>query len=130
MDIWVGHRLPVHTTAIGKILISFLADEEILKILELRGMEKKTKHSISSPQKFLREAERVRKYGFAVDDEENAEGVRCIAAPIFDAKGKVVAALGTSSIILHIDEAHLPKIVEMVKKSAAQVSRQMGFTSL
>ncbi|HEY0426409.1 MAG TPA: IclR family transcriptional regulator [Pyrinomonadaceae bacterium] len=129
MDIWVGHRLPVHTTAIGKILISFLPEEEILRILELRGMEKKTKRSITSPQKFLREAERVRKYGFAVDDEENAEGVRCIAAPIFDARGKVVAALGTSSIILHIDEAHLPKIVEMVKKSAAQVSRQMGFTS-
>jgi IclR family transcriptional regulator, KDG regulon repressor len=129
MDIWVGHRLPVHTTAIGKVLISFLPEHEILRILEVRGMEKKTKRSISSPQKFLREAERVRKYGFAVDDEENAQGVRCIAAPIFDAKGKVIAALGTSSIILHIDEAHLPKIVEIVKKSAAQVSRQMGFTS-
>lgn len=129
MDIWVGHRLPVHTTAIGKILVAFLPDEEILRILELRGMEKKTKRSITNPQKILREAERVRKYGFAVDDEENAEGVRCIAAPIYDVHGKVIAALGTSSIILHIDEAHLPKIVELVKKAAAQVSRGMGFSA-
>lgn len=127
MDIWVGHRLPVHTTAIGKVLVSSLPEEEILKILELRGMEKKTRRSITSTQKFLREAGRVRTYGFAVDDEENAEGVRCIAAPIFDAAGSVIAALGTSSIVMHIDETHLPKIIELVKKSAARVSRQMGF---
>lgn len=129
MDIWVGHRLPVHTTAIGKILVCFLPDAEILRILELRGMERKTRKSIASPQKFLREAERVRKYGFAVDDEENAEGVRCIAAPVHDSKGNIIAALGTSSIIMHIDETHMPRIVELVKKAAAQVSRQMGFAS-
>lgn len=129
MDIWVGHRLPVHTTAIGKILVSFLPEDEILRILELRGMERKTRKSITNPQRFLREAERVRKYGFAVDDEENAEGVRCIAAPIFDAKGNVAAALGTSSVIMHIDENHLPRIVDLVKKSAAKVSRQMGFVA-
>ena len=127
MDIWIGHRLPVHTTAIGKILVSFLPEDEILKILDLRGMERKTKKSITNPQKFLREAERVRKYGFAVDDEENAESVRCIAAPIYDAKGKIIAALGTSSVVMHIDETHLPKIVDLVIKSAAKVSRQMGF---
>jgi IclR family acetate operon transcriptional repressor len=128
MDIWVGHRLPVHTTAIGKILVSFLPEEEILRILELRGMERKTRKSITNPQKFLREAARVRQYGFAVDDEENAEGVRCIAAPIFDAKGNIAAALGTSSVVMHIDETHLPKIVDLVKKAAAKVSRQLGFT--
>jgi IclR family acetate operon transcriptional repressor len=129
MDIWVGHRLPVHTTAIGKILVSFLPEEEILRILELRGMERKTRKSITNPQKFLREAARVRQYGFAVDDEENAEGVRCIAAPIFDAKGNIAAALGTSSVIMHIDETHLPKIVDLVKKAGSKVSRQMGFVS-
>lgn len=128
MDIWVGHRLPVHTTAIGKVLVAFMPEAEILQILETRGMERKTKKSITNPQKFVREAQRVRKYGFAVDDEENAEGVRCIAAPIYDAKGKIIAALGTSSIVMHIDEAHLPKIVDLVTKSAAKVSQQMGYS--
>ena len=127
MDIWIGHRLPVHTTAIGKVLVASMPDGDIIRILDLRGMEKKTKRSIRSPQKFLREIDHVRKYGFAVDDEENADGVRCIAAPIYDAHGKVIAAFGTSSIIMHIDEAHLPKIVECVKKSAGQISRRMGF---
>jgi IclR family acetate operon transcriptional repressor len=70
---------------------------------------------------------RVRKYGFAVDDEENAEGVRCVAAPVFDARGKVIAALGTSSVIMHIDEAHMPEIVDLVKTAAGKVSAGMGY---
>lgn len=127
MDIWIGHRLPVHTTAIGKVLVANLTEDEILKILKLRGMEKKTRKSITAETKFLREIKKVKEYGFAVDNEENADGVRCIAAPIFDASGKIAAALGTSSTILHIDETHLPKIVELVRKSANQVSRQLGF---
>lgn len=127
MDIWIGHRLPVHTTAIGKVLVAFLTEKEVLDILEARGMERKTRRSITSKQKFLQEMKSVQKFGFAIDNEENADGVRCIAAPIFEANGKVCAALGTSSTILHIDENHLPKIVELVRKSANQVSRQLGF---
>jgi DNA-binding IclR family transcriptional regulator len=128
MDIWVGHRLPVHTTAIGKVLVSYLPEVEILAILEERGMERKTKRSITSPAKFLREAAQVRQYGFAVDNEENSDSVRCIAAPIFDAKGKVLAALGTSAVVLHISEEQLPKIVQLVKVAAAKVSARIGFT--
>lgn len=128
MDIWVGHRLPVHTTAIGKVLIAYLPEDEILKILKVRGMENKTHKSIRSPQGFLKEAKKVRKFGFAVDNEENSVGVRCIAAPIFDAAGNVIAALGTSSTILQIDAEHMPRYVELVKESAGKVSRQLGFT--
>lgn len=71
----------------------------------------------------------LRQPRYAVDNEENADGVRCIAAPIFDAGGNVAAALVTSNTILHIDENHLPKIIELVKESAAQVSRRIGFNA-
>ena len=127
MDIWVGHRLPVHTTAIGKILVASFADEEVIKILELRGMEKKTRRSITDKKKFLHELEKIRKAGFAVDDEENSLSVRCIAAPVFNAQGETIAALGTSTTILQLDKAHLPKVVELVKDAARKVSRQLGF---
>lgn len=127
MDIWVGHRLPIHTTAIGKVLVSHLTEREVLHILESRGMEKKTRKTMTNPQKFLRELEKVRKYGFAIDDEENADGVRCVASPIFDTTGKVVAALGTSTIIMQLNETHLPKVVELVKDSAHKVSEQLGY---
>lgn len=129
MDIWVGHRLPIHTTAIGKVLVSHLSEEEILEILELRGMEKKTRKSISSPKRFLRAIKKVKEFGFAIDNEENSNDVRCIAAPIFNSNGELIAALGTSSTILQIKEEQLPKIVELVKKAAQRVSKQMGFNA-
>ena len=128
MDIWVGHRLPVHTTAIGKALVAFLPYDQIIEILKVRGMDRKTKKSINSIPKFLLEAKKVREFGFAVDNEENAKGVRCIAAPIFDSRGDVIAAIGTSSTILQIDEKNLPKYLELIKNSARKASRQLGYT--
>ena len=128
MDIWVGHRLPIHTTAIGKVLVANLSDAEIGKILTLRGMEKKTRKSITGQTKFLQEIAKVRKYGAAIDNEENSANVRCLAAPVYDANGAIIAALGTSSTILQLDETNLPKIIELVKDAAAKVSEQMGFS--
>ena len=129
MDIWVGHRLPIHTTAIGKVLVSELPNEEILKILKLRGMAQKTKKSITSQKRFLKALEKTREFGFAIDNEENSDDVRCVAAPIYDSGGQIIAALGTSSTILHIDEEHLPKIVEMVTDAADKVSIKMGYVA-
>lgn len=128
MDIWVGHRLPIHTTAIGKTLISDLPEKTILEILDLHGMQKKTPHTITNKQKFLREIREVCKRGFAIDNEENAEGVRCVAAPVFNEKGKVIAALGTSTIVLQLNESQLPKVIEMVKKSADDLSKKLGYS--
>jgi IclR family KDG regulon transcriptional repressor len=127
MDIWVGHRLPIHTTAIGKALAAFLGDDDVMKILNLHGMEKKTAQTITNKQKFLQELKKIRKLGFAIDNEENAEGVRCVAAPVYDESGKVVASLGTSTIVLQLNESQLPKVIEMVKDAAEDVSQKLGY---
>ncbi len=129
MDIWIGHRLPIHTTAIGKILVSGMTNDEIREILRLRGMEKKTPKSITSMKKYVTEIKKVKNQGYAVDDEENSEEVRCLAAPIYDAKGKVIAALGASSTILQIDEKRMPDLVEQIKNCAEKVSQQIGYSS-
>lgn len=130
MDIWVGHRLPIHTTAIGKILVSQMPENEIVTILEMRGMERKTPKSITNPKKYLAELTKVREHGFAIDNEENNLGVRCVAAPIYDSNGKIIAALGTSSTTLQIDEKLLPQILELVKDSAVRISKHLGFQAL
>ncbi|MGL5890436.1 MAG: IclR family transcriptional regulator domain-containing protein, partial [Bacteroidia bacterium] len=70
---------------------------------------------------------KVREHGFAIDNEENNLGVRCVAAPIYNSNGKIIAALGTSSTTLEIDEKHLPQILELVKSSAVRISKQMGY---
>lgn len=127
MDIWVGHRLPVHSTAIGKVLVSGLNDGEISEILEVRGMDKRGPKTMTSAAKFLKEIGKVRTFGFAIDNEENASGVRCVAAPVYDAQGEIVAALGTSSTITQLNEENLSKIVKMIQDSAEKISEQMGF---
>lgn len=127
MDIWVGHRLPVHSTAIGKVLVADLPEEEVLEILKMRGMEKKSPKTITTPARFLKELAKIRKFGVAIDNEENSVGVRCVAAPVFDAEGRTIAALGTSSTITEINENSLPEIVGLIRESAGKVSQSMGF---
>lgn len=127
MDIWVGHRLPVHSTAIGKVLVAERTDDEISEILALRGMDKRGPKTIMTAPKYLKEIGKVRTFGFAIDNEENAAGVRCVAAPVYDAQGKIAAALGTSSTIIQLNEENLPKIVKLIQDSAEKISEQMGF---
>lgn len=127
MDIWVGHRVPVHSTAVGKALVSDLTEAEVTKILDARGMDKRTLQTIATHTKFLRELERVRAVGYALDNEENSESVRCIAAPVFAHDNKVVAAFGTSATTMQLTEAALPNIADKIKTAARKISEQLGF---
>lgn len=127
MDIWVGHRVPIHSTAVGKALVARLTEAEVEKILDERGMDKRTLQTIATHTKFLRELERVRAAGYALDNEENAESVRCIAAPVFDHDGKTVAAFGASATTAQLTEVRLPTIADKIKIAAAEISQQLGF---
>lgn len=127
MDTWVGHRVDVHVTAVGKALVAALPEVELEAIVKERGLRKHTPHSLTVRTKFLRELEKVRAQGHAVDDEENSVGVRCVAAPVYDAGGKAVAAFGTSGTTVQIDDAQLPRVVELVKVAARRISQQLGY---
>jgi IclR family acetate operon transcriptional repressor len=75
--------------------------------------------------KLLTELEHVKQAGYAVDDEENSLGARCLGAPIFDATGNVTAAIGASGTLTQMDESSMPKIIEALKETARRVSRQL-----
>src|SRR5208337_596933 len=87
-----GTRVPLHCSAVGKAILSAASDKRLSKILHQRGMPRLTVKTITTPALLRQELERVRAAGYAVDDEEHAVGLRCIAAPIFDETGDVVAA--------------------------------------
>ena len=91
-----GARLPAHTSAIGKALLAELDPEEAARRLAGAELVRLTEHTIVSATDLLAELEMTRKRGYAVDDEEFAVGLRCIAMPIRDLDGKVVAALSVS----------------------------------
>ena len=71
------------------------------------------------------ELEHAKQSGYAVDDEENSLGARCLGAPIFDALGNVTAALGASGTLTQMDESNMPRIIEALKETARRISRQL-----
>jgi DNA-binding IclR family transcriptional regulator len=127
MDTWVGRRMRVHATSVGKALAAHISQERLEKILADRGMEKRTAKTITSAPKLLKELEKVRSQGYAVDDEENNIGARCVGAPIFNQSGAIEASLGLSGTTQHVNAQSMPRIVEALKDAARHISMQLGF---
>ncbi len=89
----VGTVRPIYCTAVGKILAAWLTEKELDDIIGRIVFERTTANTITAPAVLKRELARIRVNGFAVDNEEHIEGIRCIAAPVRDHSGKVCAAL-------------------------------------
>lgn len=126
MDTWVGKRMEIHSTSVGKALAAWLDETTVLDILKERGMKKMTPRTITVPTRYLKELERVRAQGYAVDDEENSLEVRCVAAPVFGAEGQVEASLGVTGTIHQVTTAMVPKLAETVREATRRISQQMG----
>lgn len=126
-DTWVGRRMPVNSTAVGKALTAALPGAELEAIIKEHGFKKQTPKTIITQGKFLRELEKVRAQGYAIDDEENSLGGRCVAVPIYDSAGNVAGSVGVSGTTTQSDPAHLPKVIEAVKSAARKLSQQLGY---
>ncbi len=116
----------MHSTSVGKVLVVHLPKHEVEAILREHGLTKRTPKTITSQPRFFSELEKVRVQGYAVDDEENSTGARCVAAPIFDSLGTVEAALGVSGTTSQIGEANIIKIADLVKEAARKISKQLA----
>ncbi|WP_436348388.1 IclR family transcriptional regulator [Natronorubrum sp. FCH18a] len=103
LDTYVGCRHHMHSTAFGKAILSHFPRERVDEILERHGLPQVTPKTITSRDELYEELERTRERGFAVDDEERLEGLRCIAAPIrFDSD--VIGAISVSGPTARIDD--------------------------
>ena len=127
MDTWIGRRMEVHSTAVGKALLAYLDASEREKIVRNRGLKKLTPHTITSMTKLMKEFEHVRQLGYSVDDEENSLGARCVGAPIFNSQGQVEASLGSTGTITAVPRDAVPRLAEMVKDAARRISHQIGY---
>jgi DNA-binding IclR family transcriptional regulator len=123
----MGKRSPIHSTALGKAILAFHSESDVRKLLSSRGMRRFTKRTIVRVEDFLGELERVRELGFAVDNEEGREGVRCLAAPVFDHRGEAIAAVSLSGNAAQILPAKDHEHCRLVLEAAAEVSKRLGF---
>jgi len=126
MDTWVGRRMPLHSTSVGKALAAFLPEEEAEALFQATGLLRFTPRTIITLPRLKQELKRIREVGAAVDNEENTPGVRCVAAPIFGSSERAVAALSLTGPVQQVTEEGVGKIVEKVKEAARQLSRALG----
>ncbi len=123
----VGLRLPPYCTAVGKVLIASDSLEEIGKRLPDQ-LETRTGKTITDPKMLIDHLSKVYRQGYAIDDEEYEEGVRCIAVPIRDYTGNVVAGLSVSGPAMRMtDKKIVEDLVQSVKKAGEEVSRRLGY---
>ena len=125
VNTWVGRRMFLHSTSVGKCLLAWLPKHEVETLIRQQGLKKRTPKTITTMTKLLADLERVKLEGYAVDDEENSLGARCLGAPVFDVTGTVVAALGASGTLTQVDEASMLRIAETLKETARRISRQL-----
>jgi IclR family transcriptional regulator, acetate operon repressor len=121
-----GSRAPLHASAVGKAILSTMSDRSFLRILHQRGMPRLTPKTITTPAALRVEIEQARSAGYAVDDEEHAVGLRCIAAPIFDETGEAIAAVSASGPMARIVEDRIGPLGALVLETARRISAEMG----
>ena len=123
----VGGRAPLHSSAVGKVLLAPLPSEEVDRIVAIKGLTRFTDRTIISAEELHDHLAGVRKQGWAIDDEETYLGVRCLASAICDHRGEVVASIGISATIHHITHDRIPFLGQLVKEVAAKISRRLGY---
>jgi DNA-binding IclR family transcriptional regulator len=127
MKLRVGSQTHLHATALGKVIFAHLPDDKAGEILQRSDLPKLTKNTIADPSELKEHLDTVRQNGFAVDNEEAVEGASCIAAPVRDHTGQVVAAISISALASHITFDNMAEKVELVKQSALDASSQLGY---
>ena len=122
----IGRGYPAHATNLGKVLLADLSRERVAEIIAERGLAAYTPHTITDPEQLSAELERIRENGYAVDNEEYDEGLRCIGAPVRDHSGRVVAALGIGGPVTRITPERVDELAGLVIAAAAGLSRRLG----
>jgi len=125
----VGGRFPACFTSSGKAMLATLPAERVAQLLPARLDHGLTRHSVKSRLALARQLDEVRAKGFAVDDEETAEGMHCFGAPVFGARpGEAVAAVAVSLIKASTSIAREREVISAIIALAADVSRRLGAT--
>jgi len=123
---WVGRRTPLHCVSTGKVLLAYQPEEEIDRIIA-QGLLRCTDKTTTDPRRLREELVKVRQQGYATGLEELEEGLNAVAAPVRDHTGKVIAVISVSGPSYRVSPQKIPELVELVKQTAKQLSRQLGY---
>lgn len=120
---WVGKRMGLHCTALGKVLIAPLPEDQLSCMIQRQGLIRYNDNTIRSMRKLRMACDEVQQLGYAVDDEEEEIGVRCIGAPVYNSRGEVVAAISVSGSKAQLEDITLK--AARVKETAQALSNHL-----
>ncbi|MDL2229335.1 helix-turn-helix domain-containing protein [Treponema sp. OttesenSCG-928-L16] len=123
----VGQSTPFYCTGVGKVLLAYQDAEKIQHYLRNTMFERFTESTITNSLELAAELERIRVSGFAYDNEEHELGVQCVAAPVFDRQGKILAAVSISGPSIRLANEKLDSFRDLVQSAAREISVKMGF---
>lgn len=121
----VGLRLPMHCSGLGKVLLAQKSPAELKRFISSKGLPALTKRTIVTQASLEKELEKIREQGYAIDDGEIMDGLRCVGAPIKDATGKVRYAISVSGQIRDMYGKRLEKIIVETVRAADKISKAM-----
>jgi IclR family acetate operon transcriptional repressor len=124
----VGQRGLLHCTAAGKSMLASLPQPELLPMLRGLKFAPVTGNTITDPKKFQEHLTTVRRLGYAVDDEENELGIRCIGAPIYDHAGRLAGALSISGWTITMTRERVPQLAPQLIETCRRISNELGFS--
>ena len=125
----IGLRNPAHSSAVGKVLLSHLPEEELKGLIKEKGLPKRTENTITDLIQLKEHLKAVRTQGYAIDDEENEKGIRCVAAPLYNEIGKVVAAISISVPAFRVTKKMVQDTLKKeVMETASKISERLGFS--
>lgn len=123
----VGMRRPVYCTALGKVMLSYIPEEEQQYFFDGMSFERFTPHTIRGVVQLRKEFALIRQRGYSIDNEEAYLGSRCIGAPIFEASGKITAALSVSGPTTRVTREKVPAMAATARNAAMAISRTLGY---
>ncbi|MGQ0543859.1 MAG: IclR family transcriptional regulator [Betaproteobacteria bacterium] len=123
-----GQRSPAYCTALGKVLLAGLPPAELQRFLRQARLDRRAPRTITDPRALERELERVRSRGWAIDEEEFAAKLCCVAVPVRDASGATVAALSVAMPEMRYRTARVAHWTRRLARTALDISRELGFS--
>ncbi|MFF2412780.1 IclR family transcriptional regulator [Streptomyces sp. NPDC058092] len=127
LDLRMGQRELPHCTGLGKALLSAMPQSEAAAIVERFGLPRRTSRTITDPATFLSHLRDIARVGYALDDEEDAEGIICIGAPVFDDRSTCAGAVSITGLKLGLPAWRYQELGGQVRDAARRISRSLGW---
>lgn len=125
----IGASVPLYCTAVGKVMLAFMPQEEREKLLRQLELKRFTPNTVGSMQELRTELYRVEKNGYACDLEEHELHIRCIAAPIWDHTGGIHASLSVTAPMVRMPVSRLRQLAPLIQQAGLRISRELGYQS-